>query len=458
MKKIKKILTAIGNPILNNELKKINGLTVVNNDIQYQEGIFETLEINDEIDFILMSQIIPGDLELEDVVEKIEKINSNIKIILILENYDENLEKILEKKGVYRIFYDNKVEIKDIIKIINEDCKMEKYNEEIKREIDELKEYIKMNNNLYENKLENNKKQKKNKINNKKENKINNEIKKKKKINNINKKIKEKIIKKKLLNLIFYKNNKRKQILEKIINNENKVISILGNSGSGKSIFSVMLAKSIKKQFKKILIIDFDILNNSLHTILGVKKYSEEIKKIIEKNNYKNNEINIENLIIKINNKVDLISGINLIFDANNKISNEKIKEIIEKLKIYYDVIIIDTTSECFFDYTKEIIKISNKSIYLTEANLIEISKSKRMLEMYYTNWNIEKNKINIIFNKFNKKCIDISLLKNLYSDYNILGFLKLKNNYSELINNNFKNISIKNNIIKKYNFIWKKI
>ena len=219
-----------------------------------------------------------------------------------------------------------------------------------------------------------------------------------------------------------------------------------------------MLAKSIKKQFKKILIIDFDILNNSLHTILGVKKYSEEIKKIIEKNNYKNNEINIENLIIKINNKVDLISGINLIFDANNKISNEKIKEIIEKLKIYYDVIIIDTTSECFFDYTKEIIKISNKSIYLTEANLIEISKSKRILEMYYTNWNIEKNKINIIFNKFNKKCIDISLLKNLYSDYNILGFLKLKNNYSELINNNFKNISIKNNIIKKYNFIWKKI
>ena len=455
VKKIKKILTAIGNPILNNELKKINGLTVVNNDIQYQEGIFETLEIDDEIDFILMSQIIPGDLELEDVVEKIEKINSNIKIILILENYDENLEKILEKKGVYRIFYDNKVEIKDIIKIINEDSKMEKYNEEIKREIDELKEYIKMNNNLYENKLENNKKQKKNKINNKKEKKI------KKKINN---KIKEKIIKNKLLNFIFYKNNKRKQILEKIINkennenNENKVISILGNSGSGKSIFSVMLAKSIKKQFKKILIIDFDILNNSLHTILGVKKYSEEIKKIIEKNNYKNNEINIENLIIKINNKIDLISGINLIFDANNKISNEKIKEIIEKLKIYYDVIIIDTTSECFFDYTKEIIKISNKSIYLTEANLIEISKSKRMLEMYYTNWNIEKNKINIIFNKFNKKCIDISLLKNLYSDYNILGFLKLKNNYSELINNNFKNISIKNNILKKYNFIWKKI
>ena len=34
--------------------------------------------------------------------------------------------------------------------------------------------------------------------------------------------------------------------------------------------------------------IDFkknDILNNNLHTILGVKKYPEKIKKIIEKNN-----------------------------------------------------------------------------------------------------------------------------------------------------------------------------
>ena len=146
MKKIKKILTAIGNPILNNELKKINEITVINNDILYQDGIFEILEINKEIDFIIISQLIPGNLELEDLVEKIEKINSNIKIILILENYNDNLENTLVKKGVYRIFYDNKIEIKDIIKIINEDNKMEKYNEEIRKEIDELKEYIRNNN------------------------------------------------------------------------------------------------------------------------------------------------------------------------------------------------------------------------------------------------------------------------------------------------------------------------
>ena len=34
VKKIKNILTAIGNPMLNNELKKIENINIVNNDIQ----------------------------------------------------------------------------------------------------------------------------------------------------------------------------------------------------------------------------------------------------------------------------------------------------------------------------------------------------------------------------------------------------------------------------------------
>ena len=53
VKKIKNILTAIGNPILNNELKKIKNINIIYNDIQYQEGIFEILEINKNIDFLI---------------------------------------------------------------------------------------------------------------------------------------------------------------------------------------------------------------------------------------------------------------------------------------------------------------------------------------------------------------------------------------------------------------------
>ncbi len=462
MKKIKNILTAVGNPILNDEIKKINGLTIINNDIQYQDGIFEILELKKEIDFIIISQLIPGNLELEELVEKIKKINPKIKIILILEKNNDKLEENLMKKGVYKIFFDNKIEIKEIIEIISEENKMEKYNEEIRKEIDELKEFIKNNNKINEKNLSNNEIRKCKKKNKEKNNKI--IISKNNKINSLkrimsNKKIN--IGNKINFNNKIINNINQKNFINKIIDEDtkkNKIISILGNNGSGKSVFSVMLAKALKKYCEKILIIDFDILNNSLHTILGVNKYSEEIKKIMKNNNYKKDEIKIENLIININKKMDLISGINLIFDSDNKISEEKLKKIMEKLLEYYDVIIIDTTSECFFEYTKEIIKMSNQSIFLTEANLLEVSKSKRLLEMYYTNWNIEKSKINIVFNKFNIKSIDINLLKNLYSDYNILGYIRLKNDYNMIINENVKNINEKNNMLKKYEFVWKKI
>ena len=455
MKNIKKILTAIGNPILNNELKKINNLDVTNNDILYQDGIFENLEINNEIDFIILSQLIPGELSLEELIEKINIINNKIKIIIILENYDNNLENILTKKGVYRILYDNKIEIKDIVKIINEDDKMEKYNAEIKKEIEELKNYIINNKNKEKNKLisiqknsKNNSKKhnEKNNIKNIIENNIKNKIK-----NNINKKIKNNSLLKnkfKIINNNFADNKNQKKC---------KIISILGNNGSGKSMFTVMLANGMKKYLNKILIIDFDILNNSLHTILGVKKYSEKINEIINNNNY-DNKINVENLIININKKIDLISGINLLFDSVNKISEEKFKNILKKIRDYYDLIIIDTTSECFFEYTKEIIKTSDESIFLTEANLLEVSKSKRLLDIYYNNWNIEKNKINIIFNKFNRNSIDIKLLKKLYYDYKILGIIKLKNNFNLIINKNIKNIILENKFIKNYELICKKI
>lgn len=494
VKKIKNILTAIGNPLLNNELKKTENINIINNDIQYQDGIFEILEINKKIDFLILSQLIPGKLKIEELLEKIQENIPKIKIIIILEKYDEKLEKILIEKNIYRILYNNKIEIKDIIKIINEDEKMEKYNEEIRKEIEELKKYIVENNK--KNNIKNNKILEKisNKINKKfKKDLIENKIRIKNKINKnnikfienqenifkINNKKEEKnkskillkkykfmdkvanskILNNKLLNILFIEKINKYNIIKNIIFNSNcnkknnKIISIVGNNGSGKSIFSVLLAKELKKYSEKILIIDFDILNNSLHTILGVKKYPEKIKENINNKEYIK-EINIENLIIKINKKIDLVSGINLIFDCKNKISLEKLKELVKKLSLYYDAIIIDTSSECFFDYTKEILKISEKCIYLTEANLLEISKSKRILEIYQNNWNIGTEKIDIIFNKYNKNSLNMNLLKKLYSGYKILGKIDLNTNYNLLINKNIKYLNLNNKEKNKIKYL----
>ena len=389
---MKKIITALAEPQLNNELKKEKDFIVIGKDIQYQEGVIEILETEKEVDFLIISEALPGNEKIENLIEKIKQINNEVNIVIILENKKEELEKNLYSKNVYLILY-NKIEIKEIIKLIKN--KKEDENEKIKKEINDLKKII----------IEQNRKNKQNK--------------------------KQKIKEVKELNL------------------QKEIICILGSGGVGKSIFTVNLAKSLIYSKKKILIIDFDILNNSLHTILGVKKYSEKISKKIKENNLIKDKIGLKELKIKINKRIDLISGINLLFDSKYKINNIQFNNLFNDVKKFYDVIIIDTSSECFFNYTKDIIKKSNINIFIVEPNLLEIQKSKNILKIYKEEWNIDNNKINILFNKFNKNSIDINILKIIFSEYNIIGKIDINNKYNLIINKNANKID--KNIKKEY-------
>lgn len=344
------------------------------------------------MDFLIISEALPGNEKIENLIEKIKQINNEVNIVIILENKKEELEKNLYSKNVYLILY-NKIEIKEIIKLIKN--KKEDENEKIKKEINDLKKII----------IEQNSKNKQNK--------------------------KQKI----------------KEVKE--LNSQKEIICILGSGGVGKSIFTVNLAKSLIYSKKKILIIDFDILNNSLHTILGVKKYSEKISKKIKENNLIKDKICLKELKIKINKRIDLISGINLLFDSKYKIDNIQFNNLFNDVKKFYDVIIIDTSSECFFNYTKDIIKKSNINIFIVEPNLLEIQKSKNILKIYKEEWNIDNNKINILFNKFNKNSIDINILKIIFSEYNIIGKIDINNKYNLIINKNANKID--KNIKKEY-------
>lgn len=376
------IITALSNPGLHEELKKVSEFNILTKDIQYQEGIIETLNEIHKVDILIMSEMIPGELNIYEFINKIKKENKNIKIIIFLKEKKEELEIFLYSKGIYDIYYDNKININDFIKDLKGKNKLEKIENKIQ----------KINNNkLFQ-------------------------------IIRIIKKLKNK-------------------------NKKNKIISILGTHGSGKSIFSINLIKSIKN--KKVLLIDFDIINNSIHTLFGVKKYPININK---------EKIEIEDLIIKINNNINLICGLDLIYKKNKKITEEEIKNIFIKLNKIYDYIIVDTSSECFFDHTKFIIQNSDVSIFLIESNLIEIEKSKNLLEMYIKNWNIKKDKIKIIMNKQNKNSIYKKILKNIFLDFSIIGEIKYNENYNTLINKNFNNYYINNKIKKEFLTVIKNI
>lgn len=396
-----KILTALQNPEINKILKEQTNYNVVENDIQYQEGIIEILEKNNKINLIIISELLPGNIGIKETINKIKEFNSDIEIIVIIENKNSKIKEFLIQKNIKSIFYNNQITIDELINNIKQ--KEEKTSQiEINKEIEILKEMI----------LEN-KKNKKSKTN---------------KIEKIKIKIKKEIIKLKKIIL-------RKK--EETINRKNEIISIVGAAGVGKSIFISLFSKNIKN--KKILIIDFDIFNKSLDLIFG---YDAQKQK--------------EKTIIKISNNIDLLSKIEIFFAENNYLEKNKIKNILNNFSKKYDLIIIDNTSEYSCNYTKEILINSDEIIFLTDANLIELNKTKKILEKYINKWKIKKEKIKVVFNKINTNSINSKILKNLFSDFKILGKINFSNKYNLIINNNLKILNKKIN--KEYSNIIKKL
>ena len=387
---MKNIVTALANPELNGILKQQNEIKVEYNDIQYQEGVIEILKENPQIDILILSEILPGKLEIKDFILEIKKYKNNLEIIIFLENKKQELEMFLNNQGIYNIYYNNQIDSEELIKQINK--------KEKNIEIDLIKNIIQTEKIKVKNKI---------------------------KTNNIRGKIKNKLIE---------KQNKNKK--------ENKIITICGASGTGKSLFAINLAITIND--KKILIIDLDILNNCIHTILGIKRKSN------------NEKINLENLIINYNKNIDIISMFELI--ENKLIDKNNIKEFFNKLQFQYDYIIIDTSLECFWKENRKIMETSYVNIFLVEANLLEIKKAKRILEIYDREWDIKKDKIKIVFNKYNINSINKKLLKKLFYDYKVLGKINFNLYYNLLINKNYKSKKELNKVKSEYINIINKI
>lgn len=141
------VVTAIGKPELHEELKQLKEIQIIGKDIQYPEGILEIIEKENNIQFIILSEIIFGELEIKKYIQKIKKINSKIKIIILLKNKKIELEKELKKIGIFKIIYFNQFNKIELLKIIEKKEKKEnkKSIEELEKEIQTLHHIIEKN-------------------------------------------------------------------------------------------------------------------------------------------------------------------------------------------------------------------------------------------------------------------------------------------------------------------------
>lgn len=324
------IITAINDKKIYSELENNKHIKIISKDIQYKEGILEMLEENKNINFIILKEDLPGQIKNIELINKIKKINSKIKLIFLL---------------------------------------------------------------------------------NKKED------------------IKENYFKKNNINYVYCSEINIKKILE-IINIENKIISILGSCGSGKTINLLLMAELLSKN-KRILIFEE---NKSVINLLKSRKTNEEIIEI--KNNIFLLNINLLKKEKVLTNKIDY----KLIIDKINLIKNN------------YDYIFIEISN--LYKY-KLYEKIINKNIYILNSNLMEINKNKKTIN-YLINKN---NKLNLILNNYNSNSICEEILKNIFKNkIKILEKLKYNKNYNLIINNkfniNYLDISTKNKILKIINNI----
>lgn len=308
----------------------------------------------------------------------ISKINQYIEIIFFMEKEDNSLRKFLEKFGVTKIFIDNTNSLEEIIQIIEKNTQPQTIENNLSLEIEKLKQIIE-NNQYYQNSL-----------NNQKDNKLG-------------------------------KNNPKN--LKKEF--ENKIIAVAGSYGSGKSLITAQLGKAAKQQNIHTLIVDFDIINNSINMLFKVPKYNNEYKT----ENYP------DQCIRKVDKYLDIFCGIDLLFNEDNKISYEKVKELFENLRSKYDLILVDTSSETTLKYVKTVLLNCDKIIFLIEPNLLDIKKAENLLEIYIEDWEIPLGKFNIILNKVNSASIDDEILMNIFGKIKIIGKLNFSTSYMVFVN-----------------------
>lgn len=125
---MKRAITAVNNKKIIEKISKNKNFKIIFNNLEYREGILEVIEKIKNIDVIIISELIPGEISIEELIKKIRKINKKIEIIFILNKNDlEKINKLKELK-INKIYIEDKnnEKIKNKINIIKKNTRKTK--------------------------------------------------------------------------------------------------------------------------------------------------------------------------------------------------------------------------------------------------------------------------------------------------------------------------------------------
>ena len=354
---MKNIITALNYPELNEKLQKEKNIKIMNKDIVYKEGI---LEIKKEIHLAIINYDLPGNISIEELIQKIYKINKNIELIFILEKENQEKENVLKKYNIKNIYYNDEITTKKFIQIIQE--KNKKTEQELEEEIKELKKIIR-------------------------------EMPKEK---SERKKKREKLWLKKQ----SQKTQNRKHNVRKIQN----AIVIERKMEDDEKQVAVDLAKKMKNGKKRVLLVDLKLNHEDIHQAFHKEKLFQNIEH--------------KNFFIHIYKNVKLLTGFSKFVENNPQKEMKKIISMIEKNAKKYDIVIIEILENEFSELNQKIMKQVGKYIYMFSGTIYDIKNAKEKIETYKK---IKDMKLYLFLDQKKSPKISISILKEIFKKVNIL-------------------------------------
>lgn len=98
---MKKILTAIGNPIFNKKLKEMEDYQILTKDITNDEELIECLEREENVEFLVLCSTIITHYKVDEFIKIIRKLQEDIIIIFF---QGENVERSLKEDERLKIY------------------------------------------------------------------------------------------------------------------------------------------------------------------------------------------------------------------------------------------------------------------------------------------------------------------------------------------------------------------
>lgn len=113
---MKKIITAIGNPMLNKRLRQLHNCNVISSDITNDEQVIEYLERVNNIDYLFLSNKVIKNYKVDEFIKIIRKFQENIVIFFF--KYKE-CEINVKEDEKFKFYNKLEIDLKELDQLIS---------------------------------------------------------------------------------------------------------------------------------------------------------------------------------------------------------------------------------------------------------------------------------------------------------------------------------------------------